>query len=259
MNVLFVNAHVWQWSSIGTGREPALPADWLLISRTNENGASGRVVAVGAGNPPLHYRTGNEVIDLKGALILPGLQDAHIHLGLIGESTCYVDLSSCSSREELQEAVRVHGEARQDLPWVIGVGWDQNLWATNSTTSHAPGVKRITKNPTCDTNTLPRPSPPSRQELDDALPDGRPCLLYRRCWHSLVANSAAIQAASLDPNRPRGGNEAMVSSEGCLSVKGGGSMELDEEGCPTGLFLEGAMQLVEDAVTASPFETSAQV
>ncbi|CAN0416054.1 unnamed protein product, partial [Ectocarpus sp. 13 AM-2016] len=117
----------------------------------------------------------------------------------------------------------------------IGTGWDQNLWAPAK--------------------------PLTRLDLDAALPDGRPCLLYRRCWHSAVVNTAALRAADIDPNKPCSiGNDPPsaggVGAEGEQEEKSGASdgVEVDDAGRPTGLFREGSMRLVETAITAASFE-----
>ncbi|CAN0535395.1 unnamed protein product, partial [Ectocarpus sp. 12 AP-2014] len=113
--------------------------------------------------------------------------------------------------------LRQHAENNPDLPWVIGTGWDQNLWAPAK--------------------------PLTRLDLDAALPDGRPCLLYRRCWHSAVVNTAALRAADINPNKPWSiGNDPPsaggVGAEGEQEEKSGasGGVEVDDAGRPTGLF-----------------------
>ncbi|CAM9661936.1 unnamed protein product, partial [Ectocarpus fasciculatus] len=217
-------------------RQRERPASWLLISRPEDaKRSNGEIIAVGAGLAPPEHRADAEVIDLKGALVLPGIQDAHIHIGCMGESAHYVELSGCRSVAEVQQLLRRHAENNADLPWVIGTGWDQNLWAP---------VKPLT-----------------RLDLDAALPDGRPCLLYRRCWHAAVVNTAALRAADIDPNKPWSpGNDPPsaggVGAEGVQEEKAGASegVEVDDAGRPTGLFREGSMRLVETAITAASFE-----
>lgn len=123
----------------------------------------------------------------------------------------------------------------------IGTGWDQNLWSP----------------PTCL----------NRADLDAALPDGRPCLLYRRCWHAIVVNSAAMSAAGIEaesvwPPAPANdaGDSGRTGQVGEREGKGSGGrvdvqgVEVDESQRPSGLFREESMQLVESAVTAPSFD-----
>lgn len=138
-------------------------------------------------------------------------------------------------------------------PPQIGTGWDQNLWSP---------AKPLTKH-----------------DLDAALLCGRPCLLYRRCWHAVVVNSAALRAAGLDPDKAwsspdnasaaednedggagraeDAGGRAAGGEGGRVKIAPGGKPEgidVDGDGLPTGLFREGSMRLVESAITAPAFE-----
>ena len=134
----------------------------------------------------------------------------------------------------------------------IGTGWDQNLWSPAK--------------------------PLSKHHLDAALPDGRPCLLYRRCWHAVVVNSAALRAAGFNPDKawslgdntdpPPASAEEGDEDVGALGTEEAGDREggkkraggqgegvdVDGDGRPTGLFREGSMRLVESAITAPAFE-----
>jgi predicted amidohydrolase YtcJ len=64
-------------------------------------------------------------LTVPGALAVPGLRDAHVHLGWIGELDAQVDLSSCRSVGEIVEAVRRHAERWPDAAVVRGRGWDE--------------------------------------------------------------------------------------------------------------------------------------
>jgi predicted amidohydrolase YtcJ len=106
---LFSNGKVWEWLSPvpTTGIDAAGKlADWLIVS------AEGTIDAVGVEEPSAAY---DEVVDLQGSLVLPGLQDAHIHLGLLGESAFYVSLSSATSIAGMCAAVAEHAD-RYGLP-----------------------------------------------------------------------------------------------------------------------------------------------
>ncbi|CAM9621649.1 unnamed protein product [Laminaria digitata] len=161
----------------------------------------------------------------------------------MGESACYVELSDCRSVVEVQQTIRRHAENNPDLPWVIGTGWDQNLWSP----------------PSCLT----------RRDLDAALPsdDDRPCLLYRRCWHAVAVNSAAMRAAGIDPDKkwtspvpppqppPAGEDEEEERKTKELEGERVDEVDLDEEQRPTGLFRENSIRFVESAVSKPSFET----
>ncbi len=115
-----------------------------------------------------------ELIDLRGALLSPGFQDAHIHAVGGGVELLQCDLSGTASAEEAVAAVRAYAEANPDEEWILGGGWSMDCF---------PGGN------------------PARGLLDAAAP-GRPVLLASRDHHSLWASTAAIERAGLGPDTP---------------------------------------------------------
>ncbi len=112
---------------------------------------------------------------LPGCHIVPGLIDAHLHLAGYGAALEQVDCAGLTSWEAC--VGRAAARARE-LPagaWVLGRGWDQNLW-------HGKAF-------------------PGREELDRRIPD-RPVLLRRVDGHAAVANAAALEAAGIGPDTP---------------------------------------------------------
>jgi predicted amidohydrolase YtcJ len=133
-----------------------------------------RIVAVG-NNHDISSLASSEAtrIDLKGATVLPGFIDCHVHLVEYGLSLWSLDLREVRSIEELKKLVSA--KAREASSWIMGVGWDQERFAE----------KRY----------------PTRQDLDQASPD-RPVLLRRVCCHICVVNSKALQLAQVDSKTP---------------------------------------------------------
>jgi len=76
---------------------------------------------------------------------------------------------------------------------------------------------------------------PSRYDLDAVAPN-HPVVLTRACGHVLVANSLAMQLAGVDVNT--------------MDMEGG-SLDRDEQGEPTGIFRERAMDLVRKVIPPS--------
>ena len=151
----------------------------------------GEVIAhVGDDEEVLASATPNTaIVDLKGATVLPGLVDAHCHLRNLGRVQEMVQLYEARSVDEVVELVR---ERSRDLPkgeWVVGRGWDQELWADRSMPSH--------------------------QLLTSAVPD-HPVWLVRVDAHAGLANAAAMRAAGVDA--------AAASPDGGLVVKEGGRL-----------------------------------
>jgi len=112
-------------------------------------------------------------INLKGATVLPGFIDCHIHLVEYGLSLRNLDLRDTRSVAELKQRVSVR--AGEVSSWILGRGWDQEKFAE----------KRY----------------PTRQDLDEASPL-RPVLLRRVCGHICVVNSVAMHEASITASTP---------------------------------------------------------
>ena len=126
-------------------------------------------------------------IDAMGRTLLPGLIDAHGHvidapgggagLGLLLQQ---LNLTGTSSIADLQARLRDYAEANPDAPWILGRGWNQELWLD----------KRF----------------PTAADLDRIVRD-RPVVLERVDGHAVIANSAALKTAGIDASTsdPAGG------------------------------------------------------
>lgn len=140
--------------------DPTRPfAEWLLAR-------DGRIAALGCGTPP---DAGNR-IDAGGRLILPGFQDAHIHLlsgGIDMATAAY--LYDVASEHELVATLRAHAAAKPDLPIVLGSGWQAGYFGDHNLTAAL---------------------------LDRAVPD-RPVLIYDSSFHNACLNSRAIEMAGV--------------------------------------------------------------
>ena len=114
------------------------------------------------------------VIDLDGALLAPGFQDAHIHPVGGGVELLQCNLTEAADASATVAAVAAYAAANPDEPWILGGGWSMD---------HFPG------------------GAPLRGLLDEVVPD-RPVLLQSRDHHSAWVNSAAIVAAGLEASTP---------------------------------------------------------
>ena len=120
MSLLLENASVWEWTNCSQHEGKVIPHSWVAVNK------DGWIEGIGASHStppsPTHF---HHVINLKGALVLPGLQDAHLHVAAVGESQYFLDLSECTSISDLQEALRVHAMTHSEVSVVVGVNWDQ--------------------------------------------------------------------------------------------------------------------------------------
>ena len=122
-----------------------------------------------------------------GRTLLPGLIDAHGHVvdspgqGMgLGLTLLRLDLNGVRSIKELQQRIAAYAAANPDVPWIIGRGWNQEMFAE----------ARF----------------PTAGDLDAAVAD-RPVWIERVDGHASVANSAAmrIAGASAATKEPAGG------------------------------------------------------
>ena len=132
-------------------------------------------------NPELVRLAGiTHTVDGGGKTLLPGLIDAHGHVLGLGFSALQLDLVGTTSLEGLQRRLKDYAAAHPDARWIVGRGWNQELWP----------VKRF----------------PTAADLDAVVP-GRPVVLERVDGHAVVANSAAMKAAGVTASTqaPSGG------------------------------------------------------
>lgn len=127
-------------------------------------------------------------LDAGGGTVTPGLVDAHAHLLGLGESLDTVDLRGATSIEEVVERLQDGAPAEG---WVIGRGWDQNLWSAAAMPTHHP--------------------------LTQTFPD-RPVWLRRIDGHAAWGNAALLRTAGITQRTddPEGG-EILRGADGTPS------------------------------------------
>jgi predicted amidohydrolase YtcJ len=160
-------------ASIYTAGEDAEMAEALAI-RGNQ------ILRVGGEREVMRLRRPQTtVIDARGAAVLPGFNDAHLHVIEGGLGLERVDLTGVSTIEEMLTRIRAWAEENADAPWVVGRGWHYQ--------SFAGGL-------------------PTRQQLDAVIPD-RPAQLLSDDGHASWVNTRALKLAGITkatPNPPRG-------------------------------------------------------
>ena len=144
------------------------------------------------------------IIDLKGATVIPGFNDSHMHLLSYGYSQRMVNLDGCKSLKELVGRVKLYikKEHIENGQWVEGRGWDQNLF----------DVKEI----------------PQRSQLDQ-ISSEIPIVLGRTCGQMCIANTKALELLDLLQPQPEMEHGTAIA---------------DEHGIPTGIFTGEAINLI---------------
>lgn len=171
--------------------------------------AGDRIVALGS-RAEIAKRVGpsTRVVDLAGALAVPGLTDAHAHFLGIGDAAIQLDLAKAKSFEEMVEMVRQAAAKAKPGGWIRGRGWHQDKW------SHKP-EKMVGGFPVHD--------------AISAVSPANPVLLTHASGHASIANAKAMELGKIGP---------------ATADPPGGDLVRDAEGRPTGLFNETAQDLI---------------
>jgi len=144
-----------------------------LRRRDTLSALDGRIICLGDYDECIHAFPAGidpEVIDLEGKTVLPGFIDSHLHLLNFGLTLRDVALADVRSIAELKAKVESRAAEVSQAYWIIGRGWDQEMFAE----------KRY----------------PTRKDLDEAS-GGRPVYLTRACGHIAVASSRALEIAGV--------------------------------------------------------------
>ena len=136
----------------------------------------GRIVAVGP-DAEIERLKGKhtQIVDLGGHFVMPGFNDAHVHLANAGFEKLHVELSGVRSLAEMQDRIAARAKATPPGDWLTGRGWDHTLW---------PGQKL-----------------PTREDLDQVTGE-HPAIFTRVDGHISVANSAALKFAGITASTP---------------------------------------------------------
>lgn len=152
-----------------------------------------------------------EVIDCQGKTVIPGLNDSHLHLIQIGTRLAQAPIKKATSMDHLVDIVKTF---MAENPELTARGVKAAGWNQDLFTDE----KRI----------------PTRWDLD-RISTEVPVVLSRVCGHVLTANSKVMELLGMD------------------KVPGhvdGGTIEVDENGVPNGIFTENANGLALDTIPA---------
>lgn len=144
----------------------------------------GRILAVGSNAEIERLADGNtRRINAGGRLLLPGLQDTHVHFQLSSADLYHnAALYEATSVDQLLELIRDFAERNPDKPWIRGVGFSSSLFTQEDLT----------------------------KERLDSVTGGRPALMLASDYHNGWANSAAFAAAGVCPGSQEPENGSYV-------------------------------------------------
>lgn len=138
----------------------------------------GRIVAVGGDREVGAWRgPATAVVDAGARRIVPGFNDAHVHLVDGGSSLVEIQLNDADSAQEFARRIALRAKQTPAGEWITGGSWDETKWS--------PAVL------------------PTRQMIDAVARDV-PVAVTRYDGHMMVVNTlvlklAGITAATKDP------------------------------------------------------------
>ena len=160
--------------------------------------AGDRILAVGTRDEIMKLKgPETKIVDLDGHFVMPGFNDAHMHLASAGLEKMNVNLVGVKTLDEFRERILAQVEKAAPGEWIVGGGWDETLWP----------VKVL----------------PTRWDLDE-VSQSHPVFLMRVDEHMAVANTRALQLASVtvasrDPERGKIDRDDAGTPNGILREK----------------------------------------
>jgi predicted amidohydrolase YtcJ len=137
--------------------------------------AGDRIVAVGT-EAEVRERVGAAAEVVRGACILPGFQDAHVHPSVAGRNLLNVNLDDLQGdKQAYLDRISAFALEHSDLDWIVGGGWF-NVAFTGT-------------------------EGPRREDLDRAAP-GRAIFLLNNDVHAAWVSSRALEIGGIDASTP---------------------------------------------------------
>ena len=136
----------------------------------------GLIVFVGT-NKDLQAYVGpdTQVVDLEGRMLMPAIQDIHIHPIMAGLEANTCDLNGLTTADEYVAAIRKYADEHPDRPWITGGGWLMSAFG---------------------------PGGIARKELIDAVVPDRPVYLSSTDGHTVWVNSKTLELAGVTNDTP---------------------------------------------------------
>jgi predicted amidohydrolase YtcJ len=174
-----------------------------------------RILAVGSrATVDAYVGAGTRVVELHGGMVLPGIIDTHTHFVSGSLARTQVALDDATNAAEVSKRIAAYARSHPNEAWILGGNWQYDAFAPTGL--------------------------PNKALLDAVVPD-RPVALDSFDGHSLWANSKALALAGIVRTTPD--PEANGAVLGTI-------VRDPATGEPTGVFKEGAQQLVRRAIPA---------
>ena len=168
----------------------------------------GIIVYTGTTKEALERYDADQIVDLQGKTMLPGMGDSHMHFFAYCQSQTSVDLGGCRTKEEVIAKLAAKAAETPKGEWVRGSNFDESKWLAEN--------DRL----------------PTKADLDKASTE-HPIVMKRVCLHTAVVNSMALEKADI-------GKDFVFGP--------GGLVELDKDGMPNGVLREQATKIYDELI-----------
>jgi predicted amidohydrolase YtcJ len=177
---------------------------------------------------------GTKIIDLQGAFVSPGFNDAHVHIDSTGALLVGVNLLEVHEARAFSEAIRGAASRLPKGSWITRGDWGAyEQWNAGSAGATPGGT-----DPKGKPAAAPAPFTPSLALVDPVTPS-HPVFVQRFDRSMYLANSLALKAAGITGSTPNPPNGEIVK---------------DASGRLTGVLKGSAADLVRKVIPPIPFE-----
>lgn len=115
-------------------------------------------------------KKGTRFINLEGKMVMPGINDAHIHFlsGSLGLTK--INLNDCTTEQEALDSIADYAKKNPTKKWILGMGWQYKIFKNGM---------------------------PNKSSLDKIISD-KPVFIESYDGHSAWANSKALEMAGIN-------------------------------------------------------------
>jgi len=145
-----------------------------------------KIIAIGTNDEILKNFTSDSIVSLKGKYVYPAFIDAHAHFFGLAHFLGECNLYGAKSIEEIIQRLKNFYKTYPHKQWIIGRGWDQNLFLNKSF--------------------------PNKTTLDSVFPN-IPVCLTRVDGHAIWTNSKAIEIAGITSTTNISGGKIILDAK----------------------------------------------
>lgn len=149
----------------------------------------GKIIELGAEREIMNRYRADKVVDARTQPIYPGFFDAHSHFLGTASNMAELNLFGIASKEKMIEKLIIFSKTNK-RKWLVGRGWDQNIWTDISF--------------------------PDKAEIDSLFPE-IPVYLMRIDGHAALVNQKALNLAGITRETKIEGGEIGKDKSGNLT------------------------------------------